>query len=470
MRKDIVSMMINVSRFIAVQKDVRDRISLYLKNVKDAIKTNYAMQENISSKNEHMCFIREIFESNFSDGQFIWSQIKSELYDATKSIRLFSINSKSDEALNYKEYEKDGLTAIAVGGLSLSRGLTIEGLCVSYMYRNTRMYDTLMQMGRWFGHRCGYEDLCRVFLSKDSIYWYSYISESANNLRDQIKDMRQQKLSPKNFGLYVHSHPDSLLITAPNKMRSGEKRKIKQNFSGQLIESYILPTDGKINLHNRNLIEEFMNSGFGKGKNSLTKKERAFCIYDVSSEKIEEFLISFRTHPDFSWKKNAAIDYLRKISEKYPVADVLIISIGGNKQEKTFRLGAQTRRADLKGESKDHWKLKKFRVASRGDEGIGLTNMQRDEETKLSHGKNLPDHYFRNIRNKPLLMVHMINLELNNKQGRPIKQENTPAFGISFPPGDYSEGVEVVVNWVFIDQEMSNDIYDDPVAEENYDD
>jgi hypothetical protein len=69
-----------------------------------------------------------------------------------------------------------GLTAIAVGGLSLSRGLTIEGLTVSYMYRNTRMYDTLMQMGRWFGYRPGFEDLCRVHLSRDSINWYSHIA------------------------------------------------------------------------------------------------------------------------------------------------------------------------------------------------------------------------------------------------------------------------------------------------------
>src|SRR3546814_10918684 len=93
-------------------------------------------------------------------------------------------------------YAKEGvgLTAVAVGGLSLSRGLTIEGLTVSYMYRNTKMYDTLMQMGRWFGYRPGFEDLCRVHLSRDSINWYSHIADAAEELVQQVKRMRRDRL------------------------------------------------------------------------------------------------------------------------------------------------------------------------------------------------------------------------------------------------------------------------------------
>jgi hypothetical protein len=103
----------------------------------------------------------------------------------------------------------------------LSRGLTIEGLTVSYMYRNTRMYDTLMQMGRWFGYRPGFEDLCRIHLSRDSINWYSHIALAADELTQQVKRMRRDGLSPRQFGLYVMAHPDSLLITAANNMRTG---------------------------------------------------------------------------------------------------------------------------------------------------------------------------------------------------------------------------------------------------------
>src|SRR3546814_6612662 len=76
------------------------------------------------------------------------------------------------------------------------------------MYRNTKMYDTLMQMGRWFGYRPGFEDLCRVHLSRDSINWYSHIADAAEELVQQVKRMRRDRLSPKDFGLYVRSHPD----------------------------------------------------------------------------------------------------------------------------------------------------------------------------------------------------------------------------------------------------------------------
>src|SRR3546814_15196751 len=76
------------------------------------------------------------------------------------------------------------------------------------------MYYTLRQMGRLFGYRPGFEDLCRVHLSRDSINWYSHIADAAEELVQQVKRMRRDRLSPKDFGLYVRSHPDSLLITA----------------------------------------------------------------------------------------------------------------------------------------------------------------------------------------------------------------------------------------------------------------
>ena len=75
-------------------------------------------------------------------------------------------------------------------------------------------------------------------------------------MRQQIKRMRRDGLSPKQFGLYVKAHPDSLLITAANKMRSGEKITVKQNFSLKQLESYRLPSDKDVNSRNEELISE----------------------------------------------------------------------------------------------------------------------------------------------------------------------------------------------------------------------
>ena len=205
--------MINVSRFVPIQKAVRDFLSLREKKIREAVKSNYARPEDMSSKNVYMQGLKDAFDTEYADAGFSWAQVKSALNGVFEHLHLYVINSKSDEVLDYGRYQKEGigLTAIAVGGLSLSRGLTIEGLTISYMYRNTKMYDTLMQMGRWFGYRPGFEDICRVYLSRDSINWYSHISMAADELVQQVKRMRRDGLSPKQFGLYVLALPVFLL-------------------------------------------------------------------------------------------------------------------------------------------------------------------------------------------------------------------------------------------------------------------
>jgi hypothetical protein len=460
------SMMVNVSRFIGIQNTVRSFISTFQKKLKEAIKANYAMPEAVSSQNKYMKIIKNVFDEDFPGSEVDWPSVKSALFEAIDSVRTFVVNSKSDEVLNYKKYEKDGtgLTAIAVGGLSLSRGLTIEGLCISYMYRNTRMYDTLMQMGRWFGYRFGFEDLCRVHLSRDSINWYSHIAESADDLREQIRQMRKDGLSPKNFGLYVRAHPDRLLVTAANKMRSGERITIKQNFSGKLLESYILPTDEELNSSNRKLVAEYWKSGFGKGENDLKLTKKGWFIEDVATEKIADFLLSFRTHPDFVERRTAAASYLKSIASNYSLADVLLISMkDNNEQAENHKLGSQVR--NIPKNPGNYWRLSKDRVASRGDEKHGLSKTKQNAAIELANksGKSPSDFHYRSIRNKPLLMVHMLDLGPNAD-----RQDNVPAFGISFPPGDYSEGIEVVANAVWVNQ-IHGGVFDVADEEEDFD-
>lgn len=461
------SMMVNVSRFVAVQKSVRDLISIYEKKLRQAVKANYAMPDDVANQNEYMRALKEVFSKDYADCGFDWHEIKEALHGVFDNLRLFVINSKSDEALDYKKYERDGhgLTAIAVGGLSLSRGLTIEGLCVSYMYRNTRMYDTLMQMGRWFGYRPGYEDLCRIHLSPDSIDWYAHIAEASEELRQQIKRMRRDGLSPRQFGLYVRAHPDRLLITAVNKMRSGKKIKVSQNFSGQLLESYILPVDEDINKQNEELVAEFWKAGFGGGKLKPTGK--GWTVQDVPIEIIEDFLTNFRTHPTFVERKWAAISYLQRLSELYPKGDVLLISIKKNgEDQRNFKLGTQDRASARRIE--DAWRVSKNRVASRGDEKLGLEEeQQRRAEINASQeksGKKPSDTHYRAVRDKPLLMIHVL-----GPVGSDKAQNRVPAFGISFPFGHYEVEIEAVVNPVWIDR-MHGGTFDQPDEEDDYDD
>ena len=458
------SMMINVSRFVNIQNTVRDIISIYENKLRQAVKANYAMPEEISGKNKYMTALKNAFQCEYQDCEFEWLEVKETLFGVFESLRLYVVNSKSDEVLDYKKYEKDGhgLTAIAVGGLSLSRGLTIDGLCVSYMYRNTKMYDTLMQMGRWFGYRPGFEDLCRVYLSQDSIDWYAHIADAANELKRQITRMRRARLSPKQFGLYVKAHPDRLLITARNKMRSGEKLTFSQNYSGKLRESSLLPNSDKINRENELLIAEYWKSGFGGCK--VVKKKKGWFIKNCSTDQVEEFLTRFHAHYDYAPHKSAYVEFLHEISGDHPYSDVLLISIAEKGEDAAlFRLGTQERKSSLENGA---WLTSGYRVASRGDEKIGLSESQREDAYQLAvsnNAKAASDTHYREIRNKPLLMIHMLELV-----GENISKERVPAFGISFPHGHFGTEVQVVANTVWVDR-MLGAPFDNPDDEDDYD-
>lgn len=459
------SMMINVSRFVVVQQSVRNLISVRVKKMREAVKANYKMPNATADRNEYMQALKERFMDDYKNCSVVWSDVKKELFGILEHLRIYTVNSRSDEVLDYKKYEQEGkgLTAIAIGGLSLSRGLTIEGLCVSYMYRNTRMYDTLMQMGRWFGYRTGYDDLCRIHLSEDSINWYAHIADASEELRQQVRRMRQANLSPKQFGLYVKAHPDSLIVTARNKMLSGEPVIFKQNLSGKLIESYILPVSSDINQKNEKLIAKCWESGFGG--HPVTGTDKGWIVEDVPVSVIEEFLFEFETHPSFTDRKFHANEYLRALSDRYPKCDVLLISLKKNGEDsRKYRLGIQERgKAQIKGGA---WRMSKDRVASRGDERLGLTPKQRqDAESLAREGGNVTkkpsDIHFRTARNKPLLMLHVISPDA-------AAQQRVPAFGISFPVGNYETEIEVVANTVWVEQ-MYDTSTDSPDEEDDYD-
>lgn len=477
------SMMINASRFVNVQRQIKELVSYYITTMARGIRYSHARPVGQALKNEHMANLKKTYDDEFCRLPESWSAIEKVLAGATDSIRTFLINSQSSEALDYKHYEEKGesLTVIAVGGLSLSRGLTLEGLMVSYMYRNTKMYDTLMQMGRWFGYRDSFEDICRVWLPDESQGWYSHIAEATEELRQQIKQMQRDRYTPRDFGLYVRAHPDALIVTALNKMRDAENKEFNINFSGKLEETVIVPSDENLNEENRRVIADL----FDKLSSSPYKSEELAGAYfwkDVGWERIEEFLINFRFHKQIIPKRNAVLEYLRKVAQKYPNADVAFISLQNRKETSSclqlggkWNLMCQKRSVGiLKGEIRKpagedgFYITSKQRVASRGVEDVGLTDEQRREaEAESGDMKNISDRFYRTVRAKPLLMIHLLTLvhkdQITGKE-TPL-QDMIPAIGISFPGGDYTETARYVVNKVWLQQDM----FDDPDEEDDYD-
>ena len=355
--------------------------------------------------------------------------------------------------MDYAKAEREGhsLTAIAVGGLSLSRGLTIEGLCVSYMYRNTRMYDTLMQMGRWFGYRPGYEELCRIHLSPDSIAWYAYITEASEELRQQIKDMGRMGKTPRDFGLYVTADPGALMITAANKMRTGTLVERQISYSGKRYEPRRLSDDEEIHRSNELLIEKAWKDGFGRGEGAVQETKKGWWVQDAPISAVEDFLLRFKVHSAAEEEFRHVIDYLRKISERYPQGDVLLISPKGAASGR-YRLVPQVRvkTLDPVGEG-GGWRLHKGTVISRKDEGLGLDEEQLEKAHAAAGNGEVTAYHYRAQRGKPLLMLHLLAVQRKGESG---KRPLVPTFGLSFPPpppsGDVAERVRVVANRVYV--------------------
>ena len=237
--------------------------------------------------------IKNVFDFDFNDCEFSWNEIENQFSETVSLLKdhIFGINGSNKDVIDEDKYEK-GLVSIRVGGDKLSRGLTLPGLMVSYFLRTSRMYDTLMQMGRWFGYRDGYEDLCRIFTTGRLYNWYGHIAFASEGLRSRIQQMNVRYLSPNEYRQEVQSHPGMMLVTALNKQYHARKISISYNNSSPQIYSFDISSKG-INLQKENFktIEIFLNK---ISKNSKASVEKLNTIFkNVSSNDVKDFIKSF---------------------------------------------------------------------------------------------------------------------------------------------------------------------------------
>ena len=258
------SMMIHVSRFIDVQNQITDLVNEWLVQVKSDILNYAALSAEEREKITNLKYLQKIWEKNNLEqisGKNWDSVCRQYLYKAVAPVAVRAVNSKTGAtSLDYFNHKDDGLRVIAVGGNALSRGLTLEGLGVSYFYRKSQMYDTLLQMGRWFGHRPNYEDLFKIWIAEEAIDWYGYITNAANELKDEISKMKLANQTPMEFGLKVRQDPNSLIATARNKMRSAVQVSRPITVSGKLLETPRLKASNEILKANENTFKEFVDS------------------------------------------------------------------------------------------------------------------------------------------------------------------------------------------------------------------
>ncbi|MDD6082726.1 MAG: Z1 domain-containing protein [Oscillospiraceae bacterium] len=302
------SMLIHINRFVDVQGVLKSAVSNYYDEVKsyinggdaeifdimhdiwekDFIPTTKTMQRDFSSYMEGV---------ECSD----WCDIEKEIKRliGNHQIKVMEINGRSDDVLCYKEYkdEKRQLNVIAIGGDKLSRGLTLEGLTVSFFMRSSMMYDTLMQMGRWFGFRPKYTDLCRLFVPDELFRWFMVVSFATENLRNQIQYMNEYNRTPMDFGLRIASHPE-MLISSRAKIKTG--RECTLTFSNSVSQTRSIDISTNTYDSNFEAAERFINKLGKESSDHWTKLGRTsntdhIFWDDVDGNLVADFFADYKT-------------------------------------------------------------------------------------------------------------------------------------------------------------------------------
>lgn len=477
------SMMVHISLYTDVQNQIADLLNLWLEQIKSDLR-NYAqlsLSKNEKIKNIHALHtvwnkhkLTDITGINWND------IIKNYLYRAVAPIDIRAVNMNTGAAsLDYFNHKNDGLRVIAVGGNSLSRGLTLEGLCVTYFHRNTKMYDTLLQMGRWFGYRPNYEDIIKIWISQEAIDWYSQITRATDELKIEINKMKNEHQTPREFGLKVRQDPGSLIVTARNKMRTATDIACPVTISGNLLETPRLKASRTILAANENLFKNFVNSlhNIGDRLNDDERTKGHYYWEHVQSTAISQLLLAFETNPwHLNFNGRALAEF---INHNYWQNgwDVVLIKSGTGK---TYPGGLQcgntildipeTEKRNILADKKMiSVSGTKLRVGAGGCTRIGLNGDSIKKAEKAFRDipenagkKNLPDKAYLIKKRAPILMLHIIQADYSKSANKDLPPFLF-ALGVGFPEtgnstktANYKVNLVELRNWADVD-----DTYDE---------
>jgi hypothetical protein len=253
-----------------------------------------------------------------ADNQLSPESLTAELKEVIETLEVVVENGTSVERLNFTEEPK---TYIVVGGSVLARGLTLEGLSVSFFLRTSRQYDTLLQMGRWFGFRHGYSDLPRLWTTRDLASNFRALSRIENEIREDIAQYRAHNASPLDLAVKVREIP-GLAITSAAKMRHAYRTSV--SFEGKHVQTIRFDhrADSVIS-RNWNaaatLIDDAKARGsFDEGKHLFTQ---------VPIDVVRKFVRTYQIcekHLDL--RQDLLLSYLDRAGDALPLWNVSIVS------------------------------------------------------------------------------------------------------------------------------------------------
>lgn len=457
------SMLIHLSRFVNVQTRIHGVVESELRSMRRSIEA-HRPDDPRPIIDELESLWRTDFEpttAQFASGilekhevqELTWEQIALHLLPATDKISVMAINGSSEDVLDYERHRDDGISVIAIGGQKLQRGLTLEGLSVSYFQRSTKMYDTLMQMGRWFGYRPGYIDLCRLYTTTQLRDWYVDIATATEELYGQFDVMAAQGRTPKDFGLKVATSP-GLLVTSAVKHRHGERLRL--SFAGgQFSVRSLLRADVE---HNLELVNEFLASINLPLEADPT--DNAFVAHEVSPQRVMDFIESFRSNM-VNVRGRSVSEVVQFIKACQDVEQLTHWTVAVPEISDATRVRADfgpieprfIERGNHPGGLNDPWVIRTLFTADH--EAIGLSASQRQDaiaESEKDSISKTSGAYFRAKReaHNGLLIIYPLKAPKAWELPSEPQRVAVPSFGLSFPGGNSrTPSIEYVVNNIF---------------------
>ena len=482
------SMLIHVSRYQVWQNAIKELVDRQFKFYKHEIEASDAtileefrqiFEEDTYNYSSYKAISNKILNTNLKsiDNKIqvhVWEIVKANLYKAVQKIEVKSINGSSGDIIDYQLNEEKGISIIAIGGDKLSRGLTLEGLSVSYFLRASKMYDTLMQMGRWFGYRPGYVDLCRLFTSGELNEWFRHITLASEELRDEFNYLYESGGTPNDYALKVRTHPGVLQITAINKMYNS--KTIQVSWAGRLIETYQLSMEKSTKRSNLIVTDNFISS-LGEAE----RKGNNYLWRNVLPEDICEYFTNFKLPADLK-KVNLDLicEYIRRLSIQGELTSwrVALLSKDNSTSNHSFsngmKVGCWTRNRSKDTNDLNTYFIRKNHIVGNQkeefidlDEDIIKQALQITIERKRENGEDWlhdypsPELVRKEFRSKtnPLLLIYPLNPEganVKDNNGNTIQgteaytaqDEPFIGFAISFPRTDTGEAVSYQVNTI----------------------
>lgn len=415
-----------------------------------------------------------------------WEEVKKELKNAVLKIDVRSVHgTRSTTNLEYHNIEEidynrheNGLSVIAVGGSRLSRGITLEGLSISYYIRTTRMYDSLMQMGRWFGYRPGYVDLCRLYTTNQIFEWFNHITMATEEMRNDFDEMTATHQRPKDFRLKVRNHHGLLTITSLNKLYFSEDIEI--SFSGENPQTYCLLKTKSAIENNFDALKKLISTiGLPTKENRIENKGKtrylfypntnvdALCSF-IDSFKIEQPSINNATLSDYiktqakgnkikEWSicivsnsdERVFIDYKGKTprNERKANEDVSKYDLQHNNEVITLSCSVRNQQIGRGGE---FYLISKNQIDQTGDRYVDLS---KDKDySKMSYAEIKEQ---RKAEKKGLLLIYAL-----DERGTPNVKNDIPIVGYSlhFPRIEDETKVSYTTT---IKKDFDNEVMDD---------